>query len=47
MIKKQWKTYDALVGDVTILANRTKYVEFTQGQSLATKLVVALDYKLT
>ena len=25
-----WKTYDAAIGDITILANRTKYVEFTQ-----------------
>ena len=24
-----WKTYDAVVGDVTILANRSKKVEFT------------------
>ncbi|KAK4551245.1 hypothetical protein RGQ29_032439 [Quercus rubra] len=24
------KTFDAVVGDLTILANRTKYVEFTQ-----------------
>lgn len=24
------KTYDAVVGDITILANRSKYVEFTQ-----------------
>ena len=27
---KQWKKFDAVVGDLTILANRTKYVEFTQ-----------------
>lgn len=24
------KTFDAVIGDVTILANRSKYVEFTQ-----------------
>jgi ionotropic glutamate receptor len=28
--QKQWKTYDALVGDVTILADRLEYVDFTQ-----------------
>jgi ionotropic glutamate receptor len=28
--QKQRKTYDAVVGDVTILANRLDYVEFTQ-----------------
>ncbi|CAI9292777.1 unnamed protein product [Lactuca saligna] len=28
--KVYYKTYDAVVGDVTILANRSKYVEFTQ-----------------
>ena len=26
----QLKTFDAVIGDVTILANRSKYVEFTQ-----------------
>lgn len=28
--QKQWKTYDAVVGDVTILADRLEYVDFTQ-----------------
>ncbi|KAI3710201.1 hypothetical protein L2E82_39975 [Cichorium intybus] len=28
--KVYYKTYDAVVGDMTILANRSKYVEFTQ-----------------
>ena len=28
--QNQWKTYDAAVGDITILAKRTDYVEFTQ-----------------
>ena len=28
--QNQWKTYDAAVGDITILAKRTNYVEFTQ-----------------
>ena len=30
MYPKQWKTFDAVVGDITILANRTQYVQFTQ-----------------
>lgn len=28
--QNQWKTYDAAVGDITILANRTTLVDFTQ-----------------
>lgn len=28
--QKNWKAFDAAVGDITILANRSKYVEFTQ-----------------
>lgn len=30
MFQIGWKTYDAAVGDVTILEERTQYVEFTQ-----------------
>jgi hypothetical protein len=27
--KTQWKKYDAVIGDITLLANRTQYVDFT------------------
>ena len=30
MNQNPWKTYDAVVGDMTILANRSRIVEFTQ-----------------